>query len=473
MKKEKFRCHPSIILEKTFVFVLFAIFIVIYNYDDVKSIIETGMTLERIVIRIILTIMFWGILIYNIVIWKSTYINIEDNVIIIKKNAIFYRKNTYEIGNISNINLEQNLFEKIIGTYKIKIDTDSVSMADVTDIEIILSKRKALEFKNRVSELMNMNVEELKEDECNCINYSFLDIFIHCFFNISLIRLVWNLFLIIMTVIISLKLDKDQSKFAIAVINITAYYSVINFLIGDLFKYHNFTISRKKDNLHISYGLFKSRKFNIPINRINAINIKQTFISRLCKRYESSIVTIGVGNDKSEGSKILLYNSKKKFLKNMKTLIPEIDIEEHLSLKKEPKRSLIIRLFYAVISIIVVNIVSVYIAFMFKILITEEIFIEINKYALILIFLYHCLDYITKGLYVGEQSLAISRGFFIKNTSIIKYNKIQYAKLKQKPISSILGLFKGEINILTGFKGEKIQTGYYSKDIYKIIKSRL
>ncbi len=28
MKKEKFRCHPSIILEKTFVFVLILIFII-------------------------------------------------------------------------------------------------------------------------------------------------------------------------------------------------------------------------------------------------------------------------------------------------------------------------------------------------------------------------------------------------------------------------------------------------------------
>ena len=121
----------------------------------------------------------------------------------------------------------------------------------------------------------------------------------------------------------------------------------IKLFIGDLFKYYNFTINRREDNLYISYGLFKLRKINVPINRINAINIKQTFISRLCKRYESSIVTIGMGNEKSEGSKILLYSSKETFLKNMRTLIPEINVEENLNLKNEHKLSLIIRFFYS------------------------------------------------------------------------------------------------------------------------------
>ncbi len=472
MKKEKFRCHPSIIIEKIFVFYLFIIFLTIYNFDDVRMLIEGGMTLERIVIRTIATTIFLFILIYNIVIWTRTFIYIENDTIVVKKNAIFYRKNTYEIKNISNINLEQNMLERIMGTYKIKIDIDSLSTSEVTDIEIILSKKQAHQFKNRVLQLMDTEKHELEKDESNCIKYSFWDILKHCFFNISIVGLVWNLILVSITEFVSLKIDANQSEFAIAIIKITAWISVIKLFIGDLFKYYNFTIDRIEDNLHISYGLFKLRKFNVPINRINAINIKQTFISRLCKRYESSIVTIGVGNEKSEGSKILLYSSKERFLKNMKTLIPEINVEENLSLKKEHKLSLIIRFFYSIISIIIVNIAIIYIACIFKILITVDMFIEINKSYLIIVFLYNCLTYIARGLYVGEQSIAVSRGFFIKHISIISYDKIQYIKLRQKPISSVLKLFKGEINILAELDNGKIEIGYYYKDVYEIIKNK-
>lgn len=472
MEKEKFRCHPSIIIEKLAIFFLVIIFLIIYNFDDARMLIEGGMTLKRIVIRIIEITIFLAILIYNIVIWKRTFISIENDAIVVRKNAIFYRKNIYEIKNISNINLEQNILERIMGTYKVKIDIDILSTAEVTDIEIILSKKQAHKFKNRVLQLMDIEKHELKKDESNYIKYSFWDILKHCFFNISMVGLVWNLILVVITVIVSLEADANHSKFAVAVINITALISVIKLFIGDLFKYYNFTINRREDNLYISYGLFKLRKFNVPINRINAINIKQTFISRLCKRYESSIVTIGMENKKSEGSKILLYSSKETFLKNMRTLIPEINVEENLNLKNEHKLSLIIRFFYSIISIIIVNIAIIYIAYIFKVLITRDMFIEINKIYLIIIFLYNCLTYITRGLYVGEQSIAVSRGFLIKYISIISYDKIQYIKLRQKPISSILKLFKGEINILAGLNNEKIEIGYYYRDIYEIIKNR-
>ena len=73
---------------------------------------------------------------------------------------------------------------------------------------------------------------------------------------------------------------------------------------------------------------------------------------------------------------------------------------------------------------------------------------------------------------MGEQSIAVSKGFLIKYISIISYDKIQYIKLRQKPISSILKLFKGEINILAGLNNEKIETGYYYKNTYETIKKR-
>lgn len=44
---------------------------------------------------------------------------------------------------ISNINLEQNLFEMIMGTYTLKIDTSSLTTADNTDLEFVLKKEQA------------------------------------------------------------------------------------------------------------------------------------------------------------------------------------------------------------------------------------------------------------------------------------------------------------------------------------------
>ena len=42
MEKEKFRCHPSIIIEKLAIFFLVIIFLIIYNFDDARMLIEGG-----------------------------------------------------------------------------------------------------------------------------------------------------------------------------------------------------------------------------------------------------------------------------------------------------------------------------------------------------------------------------------------------------------------------------------------------
>ena len=70
MEKEKFRCHPSIIIEKLAIFFLVIIFLIIYNFDDARMLIEGGMTLKRIVIRIIEITIFLAIL---ILFWLLTW----------------------------------------------------------------------------------------------------------------------------------------------------------------------------------------------------------------------------------------------------------------------------------------------------------------------------------------------------------------------------------------------------------------
>ena len=80
----------------------------------------------------------------------------------------------------------------IIGTYKVKIDTDSLSIANDTDIEIVLSKEKAHQFKRNIMAIMDKEESfdaalDFKEDE-NIeydLVYSNKDVVNHCFYNLS------------------------------------------------------------------------------------------------------------------------------------------------------------------------------------------------------------------------------------------------------------------------------------------------
>lgn len=492
MNEEKFRCHPSIIVEKTCGVITALFFIFITSLDDVKEIVRRGLSSENLLIAGGVFAVLTLILIYNIIVWAKTFITIEGNTIVIQRNTINSKVNTFGIKNISNVNLEQNIFERIIGTYKIKIDTDSLSTANSTDIEIVLSKKNAYDFKNKVISLMNS--EKLKAtqvDESNMsdieienesyledenieydIVYSVNDVLKHCFYNLSIFGFIFNLAMVCFVVFISIKIDGSEGFVAVGLIAITSCISILKFFIGDLFKYYKFSIKRDKDKLYISYGLFRLKKFTVPIDRINALNIKQSAISRIFKRYQSDIVTIGVGDNDAEGSQILLSSNKQDFIKNMKILLPELNLEEDFKLERESKNHHIIKIVNIIIGMSIFSLILVAI-YMINTRVPWIIYLLVDLFIFLILVSFTYLSYITRGVYMGDENMVVSWGIFAKKISIIKYEKVQYINVKETPISSRFGLCSGELHILASFGNDVRTLGYYNGNLFEKIKEKI
>ncbi|WP_434798666.1 PH domain-containing protein [Terrisporobacter vanillatitrophus] len=492
MSEEKFRCHPSIIVEKACGVITALFFLFFTNLDDLEEMAKGGYNSENLLILGAILGVLALILIYNIVVWAKTFITIEENTIIIQRNTINSKENTFGIKNISNINLEQNVFERIIGTYKIKIDTDSLSTANSTDIEILLSKKHAYDFKNKVLSLMNNEkLKNVQSDENNIninslgdeiyfdyenieydIVYSVNDVLKHCFYNLSLFGFIFNLGMIGFVAFTSVGIDGVKGFFALALVLITSCISILKFFFGDLIRYYNFSIKREKDKLYISYGLLKMKKFAVPINRINALNIKQSCISRVFKKYQSDIVTIGVGDDKSEGSQILLSSNKEDFIRNMQILLPELNLEEYLNLERESKNHHIIKIIEIIFGTIFCSLI-LYCIYKFDTGLSPLLFLGIDFLIFLILVLSYYMSYITCGLYMGNDSMSVSWGVFAKKISIIKYEKVQYMNVRETPVSSKLGLCRGELHILASL-GNGIRTlGYYNSSLFEKLKDKI
>lgn len=494
MKEDKFRCHPSIIVEKTWWIISFLFFIMITDIDNVKDMVLHNDFISIILIFFGVVVFLLFILIYNTFIWSKTFINIEENTIIVQRNTINSKINTYGIKNIANINLEQNIFERIIGTYKIKIDTDSLSTADTTDIEIVLSRKDAYEFKYNIEKLMKLETIECIEKQRNKLNYnedsenrqynylhdeeidydivfSSNDILKHCFYNFSIFGFIFGLGVFIFTLFIATKADESGQIISLLII-ITSLWSIIKFFIGDLIKYYKFSIKRLEDKLYISYGLLKKRKFTIPINRINAINIKQPIFCRIFQRYQVYISTIGVGDDESEGSQILLCSTKENFIKYINTLLPEFRVGEELILARQDKNYYKIKIAETIIVTMIISLIM-YIIYKLNFGTDTSLLVGINIAVFLLLILIAYMSYITYGFYMGKENVAISQGIFSKNISIIKYKKVQYINIKKGPISSRFNLCHGKIYILASF-GNAIKTiGYYDEVLFEELKNKI
>ena len=166
----RFRNHASIILEKSLkaIGTVFAIFF----FNFISDADETGIGSEDIVWLVVGLAVFWGVVLgYQALIWAKTYISIEENTLVIERNTINKKRNTIGLKNVSNVNLEQNLLEMILGTCKVKLDTNSLSTADETDVNIVLKKSDAEQFRVWVlaraeGQQVQMAGENLSEEVC-------------------------------------------------------------------------------------------------------------------------------------------------------------------------------------------------------------------------------------------------------------------------------------------------------------------
>ena len=122
-ENRKFRNHISVVLEQTAgVLAAIAVLVVTQLLEHLDEILKADLSFltekgALIVPGVILLLA--AAVIAQVLVWRKTYISIEDNAVVIEKGSVNKQKNTIGIRNISNINLEQNLIEMLFGTCKV------------------------------------------------------------------------------------------------------------------------------------------------------------------------------------------------------------------------------------------------------------------------------------------------------------------------------------------------------------------
>ena len=511
-ENKRFRNHFSIVFERLGAgFVAFAM---IFLYEGAELLGEIGsvMTnlenLEEELFTILLAVA--GVLVlFGIVVglqvfrWAKTWISIQDQAIVIEVNTLKRKKNTIGIKNISNINLEQNLFEMLMGTCKVKMDTNSMSTADSTDVQIVLKKKQAEEFKNQilgmigeiqasrisvakgdatqektVCETMVM-AEDFGDEQMTGPGAGIEEMMIQGIFSLKLISIP----LVILSIIGVVSMISETLQEGAAAEGILSVLSSI-LLIGlfgasvfwDIVKgfirYYGFRICRLGDRLHISYGLLKKVSYTIPVDKINAVKLVQSPQARVAKKYMAELVNVGLGDDdKEEQSFFLLYDKKERVLEKIRTLLPEFADELETEVHRQSPKVWVVWLWPMLEYLAVVTAVMLILSEVMR----EEMLIVIAIAATISVFIlmYVVGNYFTRGYYVGEKSLKIVEGNFARRILLVKYPKIQYLETKQSFLARYFHIQKGEIYLLASSKNRIHNIPYFPEEDVETIRERL
>ena len=351
----KFRNHISVVAEKvgagTYALLAVLAGIFIQNAEELldmsSSLLEDRRTLFGLLICL-------GLLAVSIVktwwTWSRTWISVQDQAIVIEKRTVNGSENTIGIKNISNINLEQNLFEMLVGTCKVKMDTGSLSTANSTDVTIVLKKAKAEAFKAEVESLLRGEKERTEESETGDKEaYDFRagsqDIIRHGICSMSVLSIVAVVLGLMGAVVMAAEALGDGDVFdsllrsavsflAAIVIVLSAVWDIIK----DFVRYLDFSVKRRKDRIYIRYGILKKVEYTIPVDMIQALKLRQTLIARIWGKYMAEIVNVGMGDDKGEKkSFLILYGSEQEVCEKLKLILPEFAAIAEREVKRQPR----------------------------------------------------------------------------------------------------------------------------------------
>ena len=494
-RTEKFRNHISIVIEQSiggFVafFVIFGVN-VLQDADELTQadLSEIGKAGWLVLLGLLVLI---GIVVVNrLLVWARTYICIEENAVVIERNTVNKKKNTISIRNISNINLEQNLFEMLIGTCKVKIDTNSRSTADSTDVKIVLKKADAEWFKQEITRKMmtaagypdpyagdgaygvpgkaadvrtdaavssgtvpaGVSAYEA-EDENYDIRADFGDIIQHGIFSINIFSVLVVIGGVAAAVgaVVRLVDDPDLmgsllSAAAGIIVVVSFVFSAIWDTLKDFIRYYDFRAMRRGDRIHIRYGLLKKMEYTIPVGKIQALKIRQSFIARIFGRYMAEIVNVGMGDEKEEqNSFLVLYCTGNQMKEQLKLLLPEYADALDQETERIPGAAWAAWSFSMAVYTACVCACG---AALHLALPEHRILIWCCTAGLLILSLFMLiLRYISSGTGIGDLTLKLVHGYFGRNYIIMKYSDIQYVEFEQNFIARACKIRRGSVHLL-------------------------
>lgn len=469
--------HPSIILEKLWKAMFFIVVVFIGSINDfieAAALIKAGNVWEGLLAAgggflIIVLIVLW-----NIIRWYKTTITIKDGTIEIERRTLNRNINTIAVQNISNINLEQNIFEMIIGTYKLKLDTSSLSTAETTDVEIVLKKKDAYDVKNLIMQMMQeinasetdkasfgtdvsavreavLPMQEIPDNEYDII-YTTKEIIMSCFVCTNILLVLITIGLIISSIIsitATIKTTEDViSLIAAGIFQLFAGGSFIAVIIKSWLSAFAFRAKRCDNKVYVSCGLVKKRKYAVPVDTINAVYIESTVLGRIFKRASVKVINIGGEGDDVAGMQLLLAGTEKELKEKLAVLLPEYTFPEHTKVKRQP-----VKVFWCKIVCSVIFTACFMLGLWIGIKVMQEtlpntVWAVIPVCIMLLSIVGNVLAYRVNGLHVDEQYLVISQGMFAKKIKTIPYGKIQYITQKTGPLERLMHVKHANISIL-------------------------
>ncbi|WP_420976911.1 PH domain-containing protein [Bacillus vallismortis] len=322
---------------------------------------------------IALGVLFIWLVTASIIKWRRFTYRIEDDEFRIEEGLFVTKKRYISVDRIQTMNTSAGVIQQIFKLVKLQIETagggkeaeavlSAISVEEAERIKEAVFKKKAKSHESEPDEqlLEAEQKQTLEAEPQEHYRMSMKELLMAASTSGGIGVIISALFALISQLDEVLPMDWFFDQFSFLQHAGIGIYAVLIFIglfivwmfsiAGMMFKYANFQIIKKEQELVISRGIIEKHQVTIPLRKIQAIKIKENIIRQLFGYVTVSIVSAGGGDrEKQEGALTILFPMihKKKLSRMLQSFTPEYRLEENV--RRLPRRALKRYLFRSVI----------------------------------------------------------------------------------------------------------------------------
>lgn len=271
------------------------------------------------IFAVVFAVIYLCFVVYRIVFYKTSGYELTEKEIKCNRGVLFRRRSVLEYKKMHAINKKQNLIHKIFGVAILTVDSGSTNTSHQAEI-IIIEKAKTVDaLMNELNSLkeggtktdVNEQEEVLLSDKDALYRFTSKKKLLYTLINIastSFFTALFGVLTIIVLGICKLVLQLDTlgtwGQYFLFSVLITlgamllfSAFSFVWCMIHSFVRYHNFTISKRSNDIRISFGLLETHTNTFSYDRIKAVKISQGIVQRMLGFAEIKLEVIGYTNE--------------------------------------------------------------------------------------------------------------------------------------------------------------------------------
>lgn len=485
MRGKEFRCHPSIIVANSLRVIIVAAVAMLSSLPEDILAEDGSLDIGAASLTALIT---FGVILAALIIylvtrffaWKRTYISVtNENFIYDKRTVFFQKKVNVKLLQISTVNFQKGIVDRIFGTYTVKLDIDSSATAEKTDFHLVFKEDLAKAFEAEILSAKGEHATSANDNSCTAspiqelapiISFDTGRILLHSLFMTP----IWG----------AIAFGAALAGVSVPFMELSPIFYPIVFLLGlpvalilsflssllrNVFLYHNFTLSKNQNELVISFGLITKRTFRLPLSKTNAVIVKQSFFGRIFGMYYAEIINVGMGNEQERLSPVFCLMLKKQALERvLEEAVPEFAGE--IKFLASPARAFLPTFLKGALPMLALIAVTV----VFGIAIEKPVVMGIAVMVLILLWIAIAFfSYRAKGLMVDKEKLIIATGVLARRIIIVPFAKVQMLTVKRGPVCAPLGLRCGSVSVLSAMANQNNYIGYFEPHMFNSISKKI